>query len=66
MNKAAELYERAAVCHQRAGKSSKETEQKGWFELACIWLMLADGVSARIEFGPAKEPLELTAEERFT
>jgi len=59
MNKAAELYERAALCHERAGKSSKKAEQTGWFELACIWLMLADRASAR----PVKEPLELTAEE---
>ena len=64
MDKAAELYERAAICHQRAGKSSNEAGQKGWFELACIWLMLADSVSARKAFGAAKEPLELTAEER--
>lgn len=66
MNKAAELYERAAVCHQRAGESSKETEQKGWFELASIWLMLADSVSTRIEFGSAKGSFELAAEERST
>ena len=54
MNEAAELYERAALCHQRAVNFSKEVEKKGWFELACIWLVLADNVSARIEFPPNK------------
>lgn len=63
MTKAAELYEHAALCHERAGTSSKEAEKRGWFELACIWLTLADTVSARIEFGPVQEPLELTGEE---
>jgi len=59
MTKADKLYERAALCHQQAGKSSKEAEKKGWFDLACIWLMLADSVSGRIECAV----LELTAEQ---
>jgi len=63
MTKAAELYGRAARCHERAGTSSREAEKKGWFELACIWLILADTVSARIEFGPVQELLELTGDE---
>lgn len=43
-----------------------EAEKKGWFELAWTWLILADGVSARIDFGPAKEHLELTTEEMIS
>ena len=63
MTKAAEFYKRAALCHEKAAICSKESEKKGWFDLACIWLRLADSVSARTEFGPAKEPLELTDDE---
>jgi hypothetical protein len=61
MTSAAKLYERAALCHEKAAKSATEAEEKGWFELACIWLRLADSVTARIEFEPAKQPLELAA-----
>jgi hypothetical protein len=63
MTKAAEFYDRAALCHEKVATCSREAEKKGWFGLPCIWLRLADSVSARTEFGPAKEPLELTDEE---
>jgi hypothetical protein len=66
MNKATELYERAVLCHQRSVNCSREAEKKGWFQLASIWLILADRVSAQIEFGPFKEALELTAEEMIS
>lgn len=55
MNKAAELYERAALCHQRAVNCYKEAEKAGWFELAHIWLILADGMSRGSILEPPKD-----------
>ena len=63
-SKAAGLYARAAHCHQRSINCSKETEQRGWFELASIWMMLADSASAkRIKSLAANDPIELTVEQ---
>lgn len=66
MSKVAELYERAALCRQKSVNCSREAEKKGWFQLASIWLILADSLSARFEFRPAEEVLELTAEEMLS
>jgi hypothetical protein len=63
MHQASELYERAALCHERAVNSLKQAEQKHWFELASIWLILADNASARRDSAPVKEPIELSIEE---
>lgn len=66
MTKAAELYERAVLCHQRSVNCLREAEKKGWFQLASIWLILADSASARIESGPTEEALELTVEQMIS
>ena len=67
MNKASKLYERAALCHQRAINCVKQTEKEGWFELASIWLILADGMSAKsVQFTIAEEPIELIIEEMIS
>jgi hypothetical protein len=63
MHQASELYERVALCHERAVNSLKQAEQKRWFELASIWLILADNASTRRESAPLKEPVELSIEE---
>jgi hypothetical protein len=64
MNKADQLYERAVACHQRAANSLRESEKKGWLELATIWLILAESASAkRIQFNSADALIELSIED---
>lgn len=68
MNKDTELYERAALCHERALNSSKEAEQARWLELASIWLILADSACAK-RAQPTiaeEEPIELGIEEMIS